>query len=96
MIEVDESRGFVYSALQLVFGFQHAGFGGDQTEDNGLAFGYESQGLETACALRVVLQEVAVHIDVVEQKFGDRVISALPFLWGGREDRRSTASAVVL
>ena len=61
---------------------------GDEAEHHGLALGHEAQRLETAGALGVVFHEIAVHVDLVEQQLGHRLVAAR-----GDEARAEIAAA---
>ena len=76
LIERREFRGLVDAAQNRIPRFKLAGLRRDQPEYDRLAFRQEAQRLEAARALRVVLHEVAVHVDRVEQDFGDRLVAA--------------------
>src|SRR5438309_1304227 len=48
----------------------------DEAEHRHLALWQEAQGLEAAGPLAVVFEEVAGHIDLVEQEIRDRLVAA--------------------
>src|SRR5262245_4239113 len=68
---------FVDAAFKLVLGLELAGLRRDQTEDSDLAPGQKAQRFEAAGARAVVCQKIAVHVDLVEDQFGDRLVTAL-------------------
>ena len=64
-------------ALDLVSLFQLAEFRGDKAEHQLLfAFGKIPQRLETAGAVGVVFEEIAVEIGLAEKLFGDELVTA--------------------
>jgi hypothetical protein len=64
------------AALEVVFGFQDRGLGGDQAEHDHLAGGHEARRLEGAGSFVVVLEEVAVGLQAGEHRLGDEVVAA--------------------
>ncbi len=77
LIEGDVFGRLVDAALDVVLAFQLAGFRGDQAEHQLLvAFGKEAQRLETAGAIAVVFEEIAVEAGMAEQLGGDELIAA--------------------
>src|SRR5487761_1416759 len=71
------ARRLVDAALQLVLALEPADFGGDEAEHDDLALGQEAQRTKIARARIVIFEEEAVDVDLVEERFGDRVIAAL-------------------
>ena len=76
------------AALEQVLGPPARALGRDEAEHHRLARRDESQRLERARALVVVLEEVAVDLEVAEQRLGDEVVAAL-----GRPHRLVVAAA---
>ena len=69
--------GLADAALDVGLVFQGAEFGGDQAEHHDLGTGgQESQRLESAGALAVIFEEIAVVIAVCEQAFRHRLVAA--------------------
>ena len=64
-------------ALEHVLVLELGALGRDEPEDHLLALGHETQRLEAAGALVVELEEVAVDVQVAEQRLGDEVVAAL-------------------
>src|SRR6476646_2357359 len=88
LIEVDEPRGLVDAALELVLGFERPALRGDEPEHDHLALGYETQRREAARAVAVVFHEIGVDVDLVEQDLGHRLVAA-----GRDEGRLKVATA---
>src|SRR3954452_18491319 len=53
LVEVDEPRGLVDAALELILGFERAALRGDDPDHDHLALGYETQRREAAGAVAV-------------------------------------------
>src|SRR5919204_1052668 len=68
---------FIDASLELVLRFEVAALRRDQAENGDLALGEKAQRLEIAGPRAVVFQEIAVHADLVEDQFGDRLVAAL-------------------
>src|SRR5579862_203907 len=77
LTDIQIACGAIDATLDFVFGFQLAGFGGNQPEDDDLSFGHEPQGLESAGAFAIELHEIAVRSDAVEEQLGHWLIAAL-------------------
>ncbi len=76
LIDVDEFRGLVDTALEFVAALEHPGFRRHQPEHDLLALRHETQRLEAAGAGGVEFHEIAVHADRIEQHLGDRLVAA--------------------
>src|SRR5215472_10575946 len=77
LVERHVFRGLVDPTLELVGTLQHALLRGDEAEYDHLALGYEAERGEAAGARRVVLQEVAVDLDLVEENLGHGIVATL-------------------
>ena len=66
----------VNAAFEVILAFELAGLGGHDAEYDELAFGQHAQRLEAAGTRIVVLHEISVHLDLVEQDFLHRVVTA--------------------
>src|ERR1700716_2695718 len=82
LVEVDEPRGLVDAALELVVGFERPALRGDEPELDHLALGHETQRREATGAVAVVFHEIGVDVDLVEQDFSHRLVAA------GRDEGR--------
>src|SRR5208282_5231254 len=68
----------VDTALDVVLLFQLAALGGDKTQhDDLVALRQEPQRLEAARARGIVFEEIAVVVQLIEQNFGNRLVTAL-------------------
>ena len=52
-------------------------FAADQAENDTLVAGNETERLESAGAVGLVFQEKEIHVELVEQLFSDRIVTAL-------------------
>lgn len=66
----------LYSAFDLVRGFEWPGFGGYETQDHDFAVRQEPKRLEAAGAVIVPFHEIAVDVDPVENEIRDRLVAA--------------------
>src|SRR5262247_2759743 len=76
ILERDVLRGRFDAALEIVLRLERGHLRADQPEHHLLALRHETQGLEAAGAIGVVLQEERVHVEPGEDRLGDGVVAA--------------------
>jgi hypothetical protein len=76
LLERDDGTSRIDPSLYVVGAFESRLLSGHKSQYHRLVWRDEPQGFEGSCAGSVVLQKVSVHIQVVEQNLGDRVVPA--------------------
>src|SRR5208337_1100589 len=76
IFEWHELRRLVDAPLHRVFGFQSRRLRADETQTHELLLWHQSQRRKVTGARRIVFEEEAVHLEVVEQTIGDCLVAA--------------------
>ena len=91
----DDVGGLLHAGLDHLGVLELGILGGDDSEDDVLALGEESEGLETAGAGVIVLEEEGIVVEGGEHLFGDFLVGALAEVHGLGEISCRTRVAIV-
>src|SRR4051812_13537339 len=76
LVEGREFAGFVDPPLDFVLLLERAALRGDQAEDDAFsALRQEAERLEAAGPFGVVFEEIAVDVELAEERLGDRLVA---------------------